>query len=114
MADFKVPLRDIRFSLQEVFNYTERCAELGGYEEVGDDLLGAILEEASKFVEQELAPINQSGDLSKKPTAHTLKQAGQVFRLIRISEVRVYHLRCRHYLVRWRAPPTGPGRCIPV
>jgi len=62
MADFKVPLRDIHFSLQEVFNYTRRCEELGGYEEVGDDLLAAILEEAAKFVEQELAPINQSGD----------------------------------------------------
>ena len=62
MADYKVPLRDMKFSLQEVFNYTRRCAELGGYEEVGDDLLDAILEEASKFVEQELAPINQSGD----------------------------------------------------
>ncbi len=62
MADFKVPLRDMQFSLREVFNYTSRCAELGGYEEVGDDLLGAILEEAAKFVEGELAPINQSGD----------------------------------------------------
>ncbi len=62
MADFKVPLRDMRFSLQEVFNYTSRCNELASYEEVGDDLLDAILEEASKFVEQELAPINQSGD----------------------------------------------------
>jgi len=56
------PVRDIRFSLQEVFNYTSACAELGGFEEVGDDLLGAILEEAAKFVEQELAPLNQSGD----------------------------------------------------
>ncbi len=62
MADFKVPLRDMQFSLREVFNYTSRCAELGGYEEVGDDLLGAILEEAAKFVEGELAPLNQSGD----------------------------------------------------
>jgi len=62
VADFKVPLRDVKFSLQEVFNYTQRCADLGSYEEVTDDLLGAILEEASKFVEQELAPINQSGD----------------------------------------------------
>ena len=52
----------MRFSLQEVFHYTTKCAELGGYEEVGEDLLGAILDEASKFVEQELAPINQSGD----------------------------------------------------
>ena len=62
MPDYKAPLRDMRFSLQEVFQYTSKCAELGGYEEVGEDLLGAILEEASKFVEQELAPINQSGD----------------------------------------------------
>ena len=62
MADFKVPIRDMQFSLNEVFHYTSRCAEIGGFEEVGDDLLDAILEEAAKFVEQELAPINQSGD----------------------------------------------------
>jgi len=62
MADFKAPLRDMRFSLKEVLNYGTHCSELTGYEEVGDDLLDAILEEAAKFVEQELAPINQSGD----------------------------------------------------
>jgi len=62
MAEFKVPLRDMRFSLQEVFNYSNRCKELASYEEVTDELLDAILEEAAKFVEQELAPINQSGD----------------------------------------------------
>ncbi|MEM7257934.1 MAG: acyl-CoA dehydrogenase family protein, partial [Pseudomonadota bacterium] len=64
MADLKIPLRDMRFSLQEVFEYTKTCNELGGFEELGDDLFDAILEEASKFVEQELAPINQSGDQS--------------------------------------------------
>jgi len=62
MADFKVPLRDMRFSLQEVSNYTAQSSALGGYEEVDDDTLNAILDEAAKFVEQELAPINQSGD----------------------------------------------------
>ena len=62
MADFKAPLRDMRFSLKEVLNYTTHCSELGGFEEVGDQLLDAILDEAAKFVEQELAPINQSGD----------------------------------------------------
>lgn len=62
MADFKVPHRDMLFSLQEVHDYSARCTEIGGYEEVNDDLLSAILEEAGKFVEQELAPINQSGD----------------------------------------------------
>lgn len=64
MADLKIPLRDMRFSLHEVFNYTAACNALGGYEELGEDLFDAILEEASKFVEQELAPINQSGDQS--------------------------------------------------
>ena len=62
MADFKVPLRDIRFSLHEVFDYTTRCGSLGGYEEVGQDLLDAVLDEAAKFVEQELAPLNAIGD----------------------------------------------------
>ncbi len=62
MADIKIPLRDMRFSLQEVHKYTEACNSLGGFEEVGADLLDAILEEAAKFVEQELAPLNQSGD----------------------------------------------------
>ena len=62
MADFKVPLRDIRFSLHEVLDYTTKCAELGGYEEVGEDLLDAVLDEAAKFVEQELAPLNEIGD----------------------------------------------------
>ncbi len=62
MADLKIPLREMRFSLHEVHKYTEACARLGGFEEVGTDLLDAILEEAAKFVEQELAPLNQSGD----------------------------------------------------
>ncbi len=62
MADVKVPLRDMHFSLQEVLNYTSRSAELGGFEAVDEDTLSAVLEEAAKFVEQELAPINQSGD----------------------------------------------------
>ena len=62
MADFKIPLREMRFSLHEVHQYTDACASLGGFEEVSSDLLDAILEEAAKFVEQELAPINQSGD----------------------------------------------------
>ena len=43
MPVYKAPLRDMRFSLQEVFHYTTKCAELGGYEEVGEDLLGACL-----------------------------------------------------------------------
>ncbi len=62
MANLKIPLRDMRFSLHEVLDYTRACREIGGFEELSDDLLDAILDEAAKFVEQELAPLNQSGD----------------------------------------------------
>jgi len=62
MADYKVPLRDMRFSLHEVFQYTRHTTDIGGFEEITDDLVDAVLEEAARFVEQELAPLNQIGD----------------------------------------------------
>ena len=62
MSNLKIPIRDMRFSLQEVFDYTTTISRIGGFEELGDDLLDAILDEAAKFVEQELAPLNQTGD----------------------------------------------------
>ncbi len=62
MSNFKVPLRDMRFCLHEVLQYTGKCADLGGYEDVNEELLDAVLDEAGKFVEQELAPLNQIGD----------------------------------------------------
>ncbi|PJE79960.1 3-methylmercaptopropionyl-CoA dehydrogenase [invertebrate metagenome] len=62
MADYKAPLRDIRFVRNELLDYPGHYATLPGADEATPDMVDAILEEAAKFCEQVLAPINQSGD----------------------------------------------------
>ena len=61
MAEYKTPLRDMRFVLNEVFNLDEHYQKLG-LEEVNSDLVNAFLEEGAKFSENELSPLNRSGD----------------------------------------------------
>ena len=61
MAEYKAPLRDMRFVLNEVFNLDEHYQKLG-LEEVNSDLVNAFLEEGAKFSENELSPLNRSGD----------------------------------------------------
>ncbi len=60
MPIYKAPVRDIMFVLDEVLNLPE--VDLPGYSEATPDLLQAILDEAAKFAENELLPINQIGD----------------------------------------------------
>lgn len=62
MADYKAPLRDIRFSLIEVMGFTEHCANVPKCEAASPDIVDAILEESAKFCEQVLAPLNAVGD----------------------------------------------------
>ncbi len=62
MAAYRAPLADIRFLLGEVFAAEELFASMPGTEEVSEDLITAILDEAGKIAEGLLAPINQSGD----------------------------------------------------
>ncbi len=62
MAVYNAPLRDIRFNLQEVLNYDEHCASLSLHEPVNQELVDAVLDEAAKFVEQELVELNAVGD----------------------------------------------------
>ena len=61
MPTYKAPLRDLRFVYNELFNPAE-LQHLSGFEEVTPDLVEAILEEAGKFCENVLLPINRSGD----------------------------------------------------
>jgi len=61
MAEYKAPLRDMRFVLNEVLNLDEHYQKLG-LEEVNSDLVNAFLEEGAKFSENELSPLNRSGD----------------------------------------------------
>lgn len=52
----------MKFLLRNVFRAEELFASMPATEEVTDDLISAILEEAGKIAEGLLAPINQSGD----------------------------------------------------
>lgn len=63
MSDYKAPLRDIDFVLNEVFEVSRLWAELPALAEVVDaDTARAILEEAGKVAAGVLAPLNRSGD----------------------------------------------------
>ncbi len=61
MPEYKAPLRDMRFVLNEVLDLDGHYARLG-LEEVNSELLNAVLEEGARFAENELAPLNRSGD----------------------------------------------------
>jgi alkylation response protein AidB-like acyl-CoA dehydrogenase len=63
MADYKAPLRDMRFVLNEVFEVSKLWSQLPGLAEVVDeDTAAAILEEAGKVTGGVIAPLNRSGD----------------------------------------------------
>lgn len=60
MSDYRYPLNDITFCLQQVAGFSRVNALRS--DEVSSDLLDAILNEAGKLCEQMIAPINHSGD----------------------------------------------------
>jgi butyryl-CoA dehydrogenase len=61
MPTYRAPLRDMRFVLNELAD-PARLRALPGCEELTDDLLDPVLEEAAKLCEEVLTPINRSGD----------------------------------------------------
>ncbi len=62
MAEYRAPLQDMRFLLNEVFNAPERWASMPRTAEVTPDLVDAILEEGGKIAENLFLPLNRSGD----------------------------------------------------
>ncbi|MEH6389295.1 acyl-CoA dehydrogenase C-terminal domain-containing protein [Pseudomonas profundi] len=63
MADYKAPLRDIRFVLNEVFEADKLWQSLPGLADTIDaETADAMLEEAGKITSQTIAPLNRSGD----------------------------------------------------
>lgn len=62
MPVYKAPLEDMRFVLHQLFDSNEVTA-LHGNEEFTPELIDSVLEEAAKFSEGVLFPLNQSGDL---------------------------------------------------
>ena len=61
MAVYKAPLKDINFVLNEVLDVST-LAKLPGYQDATPDTIQAILEEAAKFCENVLFPLNRTGD----------------------------------------------------
>ena len=63
MADYKAPLRDMRFVLNEVFDVASHWAQLPGLADSVDvETMEAILEEAGKVTAQAIAPLSRAAD----------------------------------------------------
>jgi alkylation response protein AidB-like acyl-CoA dehydrogenase len=62
MLEYKAPQRDIRFVMNELLDSEGLYKTLPGYEEASEDMLNTIVAEASRFCEEVLAPLYQSGD----------------------------------------------------
>ncbi|WP_426151315.1 acyl-CoA dehydrogenase C-terminal domain-containing protein [Pseudomonas sp. DC3000-4b1] len=63
MADYKAPLRDMRFVLEEVFDAPAQWAALPGLAEVVDsETAMAVLEEAGKLTASAIAPLSRAAD----------------------------------------------------
>ena len=62
MSKYAAPLTDMRFALYDVLGAEALWARLPGGETASRDVVDAVLDEAARFAEQVLAPLNQSGD----------------------------------------------------
>ncbi|MGN6092928.1 MAG: acyl-CoA dehydrogenase C-terminal domain-containing protein [Luteibacter jiangsuensis] len=62
MTLYKAPLDDMRFALYDVLGAEAVLGRLEGGEAHTRDLIDAVLDEAARFNEQVLAPLNASGD----------------------------------------------------
>jgi butyryl-CoA dehydrogenase len=61
MPAYKAPLRDYRFCLYELFD-ADRHMKLPGFGEFTQDIVLPVLEEAAKFSENVIQPLNRRGD----------------------------------------------------
>ena len=62
MLSYKAPIADIKFLIEDVFDYYDHYKKYPEFEEATPDLNDAILQECAKFCENELLPLYQSGD----------------------------------------------------
>ena len=62
MTDYKAPVADMRFVMFDLLKLDVQYARIDGGANATRDVVEAILEEAAKFSEQVLAPLNAIGD----------------------------------------------------
>ena len=106
MPNFKVPVKDYLFLFNDVFDFQKNYQRLEGGGSSDTRYVGSYFTEASKFCENELAPLYQSGDIGchgrmvklpppkalKRPTKPILSLGGLLFQAVLKWEDRVYHL----------------------
>jgi alkylation response protein AidB-like acyl-CoA dehydrogenase len=63
MSDYKAPLRDMRFLMNEVLDYPAHYASLPNGKDADPEMVDAILDGAAQLCEDVLAPLNHSGDI---------------------------------------------------
>lgn len=61
MPQFKAPIRDFQFLLNEYLNLSQ-YSNIGGFADASDELMTPVLEAAAQMCEEVLFPLNQKGD----------------------------------------------------
>jgi 3-(methylsulfanyl)propanoyl-CoA dehydrogenase len=61
MPIYRAPVESVMFLLRDVLGY-ERYSNLSGFSDAPLDIVGAILDEAGRFAEEVLQPLNRVGD----------------------------------------------------
>ena len=62
MPDFRVPVRDMRFLMNEVFDYPGHYRSLVGGDEASPEVVDAIIDAAAQYCDEVLAPLDAVGD----------------------------------------------------
>ena len=62
MPQYQAPVDDIKFILHDWLKVTDLYQQLGQDEAADKDLVNAVIDEAAKFAEQQLSPLNHPGD----------------------------------------------------
>ena len=62
MSQYQAPLRDIAFVQQELFEIDQYFQSTDCWQEMNTELVDAVLNEAAKFCEEVIAPLNAVGD----------------------------------------------------
>ena len=61
MSDYRAPIKDMRFVMDEIAGF-QQLSQIPAYAEATPDMADAILDEAAKFTREVLAPLNRVGD----------------------------------------------------
>ncbi len=104
MTDYKAPLRDMGFVLNEVLGLQDHYQALGI--DIDRDMIDAIVEEGARFAQNELAPHNRNGD-----------EVGVIFKDGEVTTPegfkQAYHKYCENGWAAFTAPEEFGGQDLP-